>query len=192
MARKTDSLRSLILRLLIAAAIAGVLGLCSLAIEQMKGFFKRSAGAGIHKIIGTPALVLPVYRRHPVRTISVSRELQQEHISGSRQSTTDSSAQYRAVISAASRSPRFCASCCRAFIDRGRWLRAGEVQPLPETPPVPETPSIVVLPFQNLSGDPAFGWPGPGRAARKPGATPPLPGLSTSREAPGERRVLHR
>ena len=90
--------------------------MCSLAIEQMKGFFKRSAGAGIYKIIGTPALVLPVYRRHPVRSISISRELQQEHISGSRQSTTDSSAQYRAGISAAARSP-------------------------PETPPVPETPS---------------------------------------------------
>ena len=52
MARKTDSLRSLMLRLLIAAAIAGVLGVCSLAIERMKGFFKHSGGAGIHKIIG--------------------------------------------------------------------------------------------------------------------------------------------
>jgi hypothetical protein len=52
MARETDSLRSLILRILIAAAIAGVLGFCSLAIERMKGFFTRGGGAGIHKIIG--------------------------------------------------------------------------------------------------------------------------------------------
>jgi TolB-like protein/DNA-binding SARP family transcriptional activator/Tfp pilus assembly protein PilF len=29
-----------------------------------------------------------------------------------------------------------------------------ETRPWPEQPPVPETPSIVVLPFQNLSGDP--------------------------------------
>ena len=30
-----------------------------------------------------------------------------------------------------------------------------EARPWPDPPPVPETPSIVVLPFQNLSGDPA-------------------------------------
>jgi len=49
MARKTVSLLPLILRLLIAATIAGVLSLCSLAIERTKGFFKLSDGAGIHK-----------------------------------------------------------------------------------------------------------------------------------------------
>jgi TolB-like protein/DNA-binding SARP family transcriptional activator/Tfp pilus assembly protein PilF len=32
--------------------------------------------------------------------------------------------------------------------------RRGGAQPLPGAPAVPETPSIVVLPFQNLSGDP--------------------------------------
>jgi hypothetical protein len=46
MPRKTVSLPPLILRLLIAAAIAGTLILCSLAIERMKGFFKLSDGAG--------------------------------------------------------------------------------------------------------------------------------------------------
>jgi hypothetical protein len=60
MARKTHSLLPLILRLLIAAAIAGALSLCSLAIERTKGFFKLSDGANIHKIIGTPAPVLPL------------------------------------------------------------------------------------------------------------------------------------
>jgi hypothetical protein len=50
----------LILRLLIAAAIAGVLGVCSLVIERTKGLFKFSDGADIHEIIGRPAPVLPL------------------------------------------------------------------------------------------------------------------------------------
>ena len=58
MARKTVSLLPSILRLLIAVAIAGVLSLCSLAIERTKGFFKFSDGTNIHKIIGTSASVL--------------------------------------------------------------------------------------------------------------------------------------
>jgi hypothetical protein len=60
MARKTASLLPSILRLLIAVAIAGVLSLCSLAIERTNRFFKFSDGANIHKIIGTPASVLPL------------------------------------------------------------------------------------------------------------------------------------
>jgi hypothetical protein len=52
MARKTVSLLPLIVvRLLIAAAIAGVLSVCSFRIERMKGFFKLSDGAGTAKII---------------------------------------------------------------------------------------------------------------------------------------------
>ena len=72
MARKTVSLLPSILRLLIAAAIAGVLSLCSLAIERTKGLFKLSDGACI-QIIGAPAPILLPPRS--VRSNSISREL---------------------------------------------------------------------------------------------------------------------
>jgi hypothetical protein len=68
MARKTDSLFPLIIRLLIAAAIAGLLTLGSLAIERPKGFFKLSDEAGTYKMIGTRPARLPP---PPVRSKSI-------------------------------------------------------------------------------------------------------------------------
>jgi hypothetical protein len=62
MARKTSSLLPLLVRLLIAAAIAGVLAFCSLAIERTKEFFNSATG-----LAHTPSLgaVLVAYRRGP-------------------------------------------------------------------------------------------------------------------------------
>ena len=101
MARKTVSLIPLIVRLLIAAAIAGVLTLCSLAIERTKGFFKLSDGAGTHKIIGTRPRLPPL----PVR----SKSIYCEQTSRSFKSGTEGSAPYRAAISARSGSIRVAA-----------------------------------------------------------------------------------
>jgi TolB-like protein/DNA-binding SARP family transcriptional activator/Tfp pilus assembly protein PilF len=46
------------------------------------------------------------------------------------------------------------ASAAGAPAERGSAISMAEARPWPDPPPVPETPSIVVLPFQNLSGDP--------------------------------------
>jgi hypothetical protein len=103
MARKTISLRPLIVRLLIAAAIAGMLSLCSLAIERTKGFFKLSDAAGTHKIIGTrPPRLSPL----PVRSKSIPRQPYCEQTNQLFKSGTEGSAPYRAAISAGSGSIR--------------------------------------------------------------------------------------
>jgi TolB-like protein/DNA-binding SARP family transcriptional activator/Tfp pilus assembly protein PilF len=50
--------------------------------------------------------------------------------------------------------PMPLASAAGAPAERGSAISMAEARPWPDPPPVPETPSIVVLPFQNLSGDP--------------------------------------
>jgi TolB-like protein/Tfp pilus assembly protein PilF len=50
--------------------------------------------------------------------------------------------------------PTSLASAAGAPAERGSAISRVEAQSWPDPPPVPETPSIVVLPFQNLSGDP--------------------------------------
>jgi TolB-like protein/DNA-binding SARP family transcriptional activator len=50
--------------------------------------------------------------------------------------------------------PMPLASAAGAPAERGSTISMAEARPWPDPPPVPETPSIVVLPFQNLSGDP--------------------------------------
>ena len=102
MAHKTVSLFPLIARLLIAAAIAGVLAFCSLAIERTKGFFKLSDGAGTHTIIGTrPARLPPL----PVR----SKSIYCEQTSRPSKSGAEGSAPHRAPMSAGSGSIRVAA-----------------------------------------------------------------------------------
>jgi TolB-like protein/DNA-binding SARP family transcriptional activator len=50
--------------------------------------------------------------------------------------------------------PMPLASAAGTPIERGSAISRAGTRSWPDPPPVPETPSIVVLPFQNLSGDP--------------------------------------